>query len=289
MALVLFEEGDAVGAAVEVRAAMARGPALPEAQLLLGRTLVETGRIDNGVERLRAAGALGGGDLGVPELARALALSGQASRAHALLERGPPSSWAGAGASSDAQAPAAAPEATPPVPDVSLRVERARLAVWARDAAWGERWLADVSLPVPARGPLAIVFALAELCARGADPRAHPAFSAPPLGGPRARRRAFLEQIHAEICASRGDVGGAVGAVARSAAAGLCDIAWLDRCPLLEEARIDPAFRAAPPRCGAPPTRCTPRWWAEARPRRGSWRVTRAARRAPRRRAAPWP
>lgn len=244
LALVLLEEGDAVSAAVEVRAAMARAPALPEAHLLLGRTLVETGRIDAGVERLRAAGELGGGDLGVPELARALVLAGQASRAHALLEAGPPSARPHAGA--EAEAPAAtAADTPPPLPDASLLVERARLAVWARDAAWGERWLTAASRPIPARGPLAIVFALAELCARRVDPRAHPEFSAPPSVGPRARRRAFLEQIDAEVCALLGDLDGTVAAVARSAAAGLCDVAWLERCPLLEEARADPRFRAA--------------------------------------------
>jgi hypothetical protein len=190
---------------------------------------------------LRAAGALGGGDLGVPELARALALAGQPSRAYALLDGAADATREAGFVGSDAPAPTAAPRA----PDASLLVERARLAVWARDVAWCERWLAAAPGTAPARGPLAIVAALATLCVRGEDPRAHPEFRVPAAIGPRGRRRAFLEQIDAEVCAARGDVHGAVAAVRRSAAAGLFDVAWLERCPLLEQARSAADFGAA--------------------------------------------
>jgi hypothetical protein len=54
-----------------------------------------------------------------------------------------------------------------------------------------------------------------------------------------------LAQIHAEVAAYEGRLDDAAGAIASASEAGLTDLAWLTRCPLLEPVRSTPAFAAA--------------------------------------------
>jgi serine/threonine-protein kinase len=222
LALIAFQTTDTVAAARELRLAIARAPGLAEAHLYLGRMLVEIGRVDEGIVRLRAAIDLDQLDFGLRELARTYELCGERARADAILD-------------------------APPEPGSreTFRVDRARAAVWRRDTRWAAHCLEELDAKSPSRGPAAIAHALASLVARGTDPRDHAEFLVPATAPPRTRRRAFLHQIHAEVAAFLGDHDQTIDHIQRSVEAGLIDRLWLDGCPLLDEIRLDPRLRAA--------------------------------------------
>ena len=56
------------------------------------------------------------------------------------------------------------------------------------------------------------------------------------------RRGAFAAQIEAELHAYAGSRADALRAVKAAVHAGLTDLAWLERCPLLRELREDEGF-----------------------------------------------
>jgi serine/threonine protein kinase/tetratricopeptide (TPR) repeat protein len=59
-----------------------------------------------------------------------------------------------------------------------------------------------------------------------------------------ARFRAFVQQLTAEVAGHGHMIDACLRALARSADAGLIDVVWLDRCPLLDAARASPDFAA---------------------------------------------
>src|SRR5690606_32375000 len=96
---VMWNSGDAGGAAREVTRAIARGPTLAEAHALRGRILVEAGSIEAGIKSLLTAIALEPHvPLALGELARAYAFLGKWDELPALAERnaqseGPQARW----------------------------------------------------------------------------------------------------------------------------------------------------------------------------------------------------
>jgi serine/threonine-protein kinase len=58
------------------------------------------------------------------------------------------------------------------------------------------------------------------------------------------RRKVLFFQMHAEIMASVGDAARALEGISAAESAGLVDVFWLDRCPLLATLREDARFAA---------------------------------------------
>ncbi len=212
--------GDSVGAAEEVRRALAVSPTLSEAQDLYGRLLVEVGELDAGIARLRLALA------GEPRLA---ICSYEIGRAYALL---------GQLDQSDAMFGA------PPSEHGSTQlywIHRARIALWHQRVDLARQWLADMrardAVPYAAGALLQVVIgeAVSDDERRDVEERA----SAP---GRALRRRAFFGQIASEVRAVQRNVDEALRWLETADAAGLFDLAWLERCPILGALRADPRY-----------------------------------------------
>ena len=60
-----------------------------------------------------------------------------------------------------------------------------------------------------------------------------------------ARRRSFFYQLDAEFSAYLGERERALASIGRSVEAGMLDLVWLERCPLLASLRDDPRYAAA--------------------------------------------
>jgi serine/threonine-protein kinase len=212
---VALQRGTPVAAAAAFRAAIARAPMSAEAHEWLGRLLLEAGYLADGVARIEEAMALSPHIEGVRwELATARALDGDWQQvdelAASLDERG-----------------------------VDSAVGRlARLAAWRARADQHADYVAqlrtgatagtfdrpfllalfDTTVPWAARWP--------RIAAQVDDPR-HAS----------ARIRAFVAQLAAEAAGRAGDVATCLAMLTRAVDAGLFDRRWLDRCPLLADAR----------------------------------------------------
>jgi TolB-like protein/predicted Ser/Thr protein kinase len=223
-ASLLFQNGDAVGAGRELRAALLAKADLADGRELLGRMLTELGDLDAGIGHLHVARALEPA-MGhtVLTIARAEALRGQPAAADALL---------------------AGPLAAAVTPNL-LWVARARLAMWRRDTAVADRIeaeMANVDFPLrpQVEGTLAVIRepGRAGLAIATLGQFVRERTGAPP------RLRAFFAQLIAEFHALGGERPPAIAALVEADALGLVDIAWLDRCPLLAGFDIDPGFVA---------------------------------------------
>ncbi len=221
LAGVRFQGTDLVGTVRALGRALTLSPDLADAHELLGRILVETGPIRDGLARLTLARTLDPGLFRVLiDQARTCALLGDFDRAHALLA------------------------------DESLRgrsfaiqwILRARLCLWARDQKRAVKYLAE---PEIAQGlyPRAKLLLHAAAGHNQVDPQT--VLSAG-VGSERSspRGRTFVFQMHAELLASYGQAEQAVRSVARSIDAGLTDLAWIERCPLLSPVTKDPRMVA---------------------------------------------
>jgi serine/threonine-protein kinase len=216
LGIVLFYTCEPTLAARALRRAVTQGPGLADAHAALGRLLVEVGAVDEGMRRLEAALAL---DPDVPnarvEMGRVHALAGRWEEAEAELEK--------LRARDDAFA---------------FWTGRTRTALWRRQMDLVEQYLAELgederTLKIPQ---------MMRLLASG-KPVPLDAFPEIPGGaGRQNRRRAFFLQMRAEILGFMGDVPHAMEAIAASVQAGLIDLLWLERCPLLEETRRDAGY-----------------------------------------------
>jgi eukaryotic-like serine/threonine-protein kinase len=216
LALTLFQAGDCVGAIRELKEALRRNPSLAEAQAHLGRILVEIGHIEEGMRWMESAKAL---DPEVP------LVTAELPRAYALLGR-----WDEADRLQAADAKAS----------IGNTVARARLLSWHRDVAGAKALLAALGPNVHAL-PAVIL----DLVIKGDSG----SWTFPPELFPSERsgawrRLAFMDQITAEVHAVRGDPKAALTATTRSIDAGLIDLAWLERCPLLSELPRLPGYAA---------------------------------------------
>jgi serine/threonine-protein kinase len=217
---VLFQMGDARGAARELRQAVGKSPGLAEAHASLGRLLAEVGAFDEGIRRLEAAVALDPDvPLARPELVRALALQGRWDESDAL-----------------------AASLKDPSGAFGFWTMRARLALWRGRPEVAEAHLRALGDDVPMMSLPRIVL---EVITKHKVPEhalGLDVVSQDADGG--LRRRAFFFQIHAELSAHLGDQEIAFDAARRAVDVGLIDLAWLERCPLLERVRQDPRYPA---------------------------------------------
>jgi serine/threonine-protein kinase len=220
LAAVRHHQGRGVEAVRALREALAKSPALADAYELLGRLLAETGPIELALGHLQTAARL---DASLHHAlftrARLCALLGRWSEAEAIVDRtvvdaSSPGGW--------------------------LYV--ARLAVWRGDVA---RAVSVLTLPVLQEPDHETSVRLLRSVVDGAldvdrvfDPTA---------SGAHVSRRgaAFFHQVRAELLARLGLREAALDDLAKSVAAGLVDVLWLDRCPLFAGLRGEPGFLAA--------------------------------------------
>ncbi len=210
LASVRFQGADALSAMQASTKALSIRPDLSDAHELLGRILIETGPVREGMEHLAQARVQDPGLVRVvADQARVLALLGHVDRAHELL-------------------------ADRSLIDQTFAIQwilRARLCLWLRDSKRAEAYLRDPEL-------VAGKFARASLLLQAAARRTRfepQAVLAAGLASDKSspRGRTFFFQMHAELQAAFGQHEQAVRSVARSVDAGLSDLLWLERCPLL--------------------------------------------------------
>jgi len=221
LASVRFQGADALGALHATVKALSIRPDLPDAHELLGRTLVETGPVREGMEHLARARALDPSMIRViADQARVLALLGRFDRAHELL-----GNRALIGQTFAIQ-----------------WILRARMCMWQRDTARAEEYLRDPEL-IAGKYPRASLLLSAAARRSRIEPKdVLAAGLASDKSSPRGRT--FFFQMHAELQAAYGQYEQAVRSVARSVDAGLSDLLWLERCPLLVPLANDPRMAA---------------------------------------------
>jgi tetratricopeptide (TPR) repeat protein len=217
LAAVRFQQGRGVEAVRAIRDALKKSPALADAHELLGRILAETGPVDLALGHLQTAARLD------PALHHALwtsarlhALSGRWSEAEAIVDRtakeaGTPGGW--------------------------LYV--ARLAVWRGDLARANKILEE---PAMQQSDNETALRLVRSVVSGTLDVDR--LFDPTVGGRHSsgRSAAFFHQVRAELNARADRIAAAAEDLSKSAAAGLVDVVWLDRCPLLSKLRNLPAF-----------------------------------------------
>jgi eukaryotic-like serine/threonine-protein kinase len=220
LAAVRFMGGDPRGAVSAVRTAISRAPGLAHAQELLGRILLEAGDVAEAGARLRTALSIDP-SVSTPrwELARMHALLGEWDRADALLDL-----------------PADAPGER-----ISKFLYRLRFSVW-RGVEHPD--LADPPALGPEFGAIANRDDFREVIRTREISDAyretlHARSRATELG---SRRRVLFLQLEAEMLAYAFEVDGALGAIEEAILAGLLDVLWMKRCPVLEPVRRDARF-----------------------------------------------
>jgi serine/threonine-protein kinase len=219
LASVVFQLGDTPRAVHELCVAIGKNPGLAEAHASLGRILLEVGESEEGARRIHAALQI---DAAVPlayaSLAREYALEGRWADVDELIERAERSDGLASGWTA-----------------------RARTALWRGDIEAVER-LAGAMKTGPDYGLVAgWLLRLMRDRQFPDDPRLEAAMRED-RGGAR-RRRAFFLQLEVEAAVYLGVPDRACDALERCTDAGLIDLAWLDRCAMLDPVREMPKFR----------------------------------------------
>ena len=210
LAGVRFQGADLLGAVQSLGKALTLSPELADAHELLGRILVETGPIREGLARLSRARSLDPGLFRtLAEQARTYALLGDFERAHRVL-------------------------ADPSLTGGSFAIQwilRGRLCLWSRDQRRAKEYLSHSEIT---QGKFPRARLLLEVAAgyQQIDPQT--VLSAG-LNSDKSspRGRTFVFQMHAELQGAYGQPEQAIRSVARSVDAGLADLSWIERCPLL--------------------------------------------------------
>jgi serine/threonine-protein kinase len=221
VATVRLNYGDATSAARELRRALDLAPQSADAQELAARMLVEAGRPEDGIARFHLTRQIEPAyEATNYDVARTRALLGDWEECERAFVRQPEDALTN-----------------------MYWISRWRVLLWKRDVEKAESLLTAVrgmsfGIKHATIAMLSLIVwkkivpeAMAELDSRGTQGRA-------------MRRRAFFRQLKAEVLAYTDDRPGALQALEESEQAGLFDITWLDRCPLLDPWREDPKLRA---------------------------------------------
>ena len=221
MALVHFHLSDAAAAVRELRLALKRTPSLVDAHDLMGRILMETGPVNIGLRHFDYS------------------FQQDPSNRRVLLDRGRAQALLGDWAASDKIFESALNHGVPPP---AIWILRSRLLMWRRDRARAEEWLKRPDLQgdnySASRGMLEVI---------AGKKRMEPAdFFKNGLGSEQSspRGRTFYFQLLTEFNAFYRENDAAIRELARCVDMGFFDICWMDRCPLLEELRVDLRFHA---------------------------------------------
>jgi serine/threonine-protein kinase len=225
LSTLLYVTGDWAGAVKALRTALDRAPGLMKPRKMLGAIQLEIGPLEEGLFQLEMVRSLDPMSVGPRwELGRANALLGRWSLALALLDL--------------------------PVEHEADRVAqaivRARLDLWRREARYPIPALDEATTGAGRRG-LEVARIFGELVLRGALPdrvAAKVERMAEETGNPRSRFRPVAWQLAAELFAFSGDRDRTANAVRQAVEANLFDLAWLDRCPLLDFVRGEAWFAA---------------------------------------------
>jgi serine/threonine-protein kinase len=209
---VLFQANDAEGAVHALLRALRLAPNHADSHDLLGRLLLEAGD-PAGVRHVEAAMALEP-NMGLPRsaLSRFFMLQGDSDRSDAILE----------GMTNRSSIPGI----------------RSRYVLWMNDRAGAKALLAEI--PVNAGGMGSNIRLLLDVVANGTRLTTQLWNT---LGRSAPRWVAFVAQIRAECACAIGDPEDAISALASSDAAGLFDVAWADRCPVIAPLRERAVFR----------------------------------------------
>jgi serine/threonine-protein kinase len=220
LAAARFICGDAAGAVRALRAALTRAPGLAHAQELFGRILLEAGETLEAAAHLHAALSIDPSVLQPRwELVRMHALLGEWSRADALLDL----------------------PADGPAGRVMKFLYRSRLALWrGMDHP-------DLDNPPPMGSEFGAFGAREEfhklLLTRDLSDTYRDALEgAARKAEPGSRRRILFYQLNAELLAYAFEIDGALASTAEAVNAGLIDILWMERCPVLDAVRKDARF-----------------------------------------------
>jgi len=212
--------GEVERAAREIRIAARGERRLADAYAKFGGLSLEVDRIEEGIKHLDVALSLEPRDLWPrTEIARAYELLGRPQIADEWFSEVP-----------------ADPQLRP-----LYWVQRARMIYWRRDFESARKLLAQ-------QGDLAPVFRGKSILESMENPAvfeeivAHMDDNAR-IGGAALRRTAMFRQIKAELLAFRGDEDAAIAAAVDAERAGLFDIAWCTRCPLLDALRKRKEFQ----------------------------------------------
>jgi serine/threonine-protein kinase len=220
LATVRLMGGDAAGAVRAVVTALARSKGLAPAHDLLGRILIEVGRTEEALAHLRTAISIDPSAAVVRfEVARALALLGNWAEVDRLMDQ----------------------PITQPSDVIGRFLFRARLCLWR-----GEMH-PDLDNPPslgPEMGALGDPAALFELFRTRELTEAYRELldSSAERSNPGSRRRTLFFQVNAEIYAYVFEVDHSLRSIAAAIEAGLIDLFWMDRCPVLEPVRKDARF-----------------------------------------------
>jgi serine/threonine-protein kinase len=222
-ALVSMQFGRLPEAARSLCRAIEFAPTYAGAHQSLGAMLVEAGRTEAGLKHLRLAAQLDPSpQLALVAIARQHALDGD---------------WA----AFEGEARALRESSFPGWPFTA-----ARTAAWRGDS---EALRAVVAREAESTFPMARVAALYARAALGeAAPRALVGLLEATTPGPMAPRfRALISQCVCEVLCVRADLEGAEAALREAVAQELVDLAWLERCPVLEPLRDRSAYRESLP------------------------------------------
>jgi serine/threonine-protein kinase len=218
---VALNTGDAPSAAVHFRTAIACAPHLSEAHEHLGRLLLEAGYLDLGLARVEEILRVAAGPRMVRwDIARAWALEGRWTDWNELVE--------------ELRAE-----------DRDRPMSRVRTQWWQGDLEglrafrdWQQTTGGTALAPEMIRAMLDVFLDNGYATAR---PQLLALFDGETFN---ARRRAFIGQMVVEAAAFSGDLATAFDLLARSTDAGLFDLHWLEKCPLLAPVRADARYPA---------------------------------------------
>lgn len=218
LALVQFQDADLPNTVLSLRRSLARAPTLADAHDLLGRILVETGPVHEGIRSIEIALDIDPSLLRLQaERARALELLGQQTVVDAIMAKIRPR----------------------PASSLAAFALAARLAMWRKDPAYAKATLEQ------ATGTLVIPEGLrdiTEAVAYARDLDIGAIHQKLPIRTGSQRAAALFFQIAAEWHGYRGNAKEVVYWLGHSVDNGLIDLVWLDLCPLFRPLAHDPQF-----------------------------------------------
>lgn len=208
------------GSVTALREALGRAPGLLQAHEILGNIQFEIGAVDDGLFRLETVVSLDPTATNARlELARALALVGRWDRTDVLL---------------------ALPVDRSGERDYR-RVMRARLNLW-RGLQRHDTSGVGASTASALSDAFDTTLSTGTVTEAVIEPVIEPLQRHAARTREGSRLRPLLRQVLAELLAASGQPELALAEITRSLDAGLYDLTWVDRCPLLEEVRALPGF-----------------------------------------------
>lgn len=221
MAVVKFQDADLAGAVLVLRQALQRAPTLAEAHDLLGRILIETGPLQEGMRALVIAMDIDPSLLRLRvELARVHELQGHHKQADEMFAK----------------------SSSSPLSAGYTAALRARICLWRRDRALAHKLLEEIDAGLPLTDAMR---SMLEAVAFNRSIDLQKMIDSLPIRRSGSQRGVTLfHQLSTEWACFRGDYEQALRSLSPAVDNGLMDLMWLDNCPLLKPLATDPHFQA---------------------------------------------